>query len=271
MVNLATKLMARTVRAAATLPLPLPSRGFCCVCESTVAAFLPYVSTGVRRFRNPALMTALGVVGSDIARFTCPRCLSHDRERHLLLYLRAVGLDQRLSGLRILHMAPEANLGRMIAARRPVRYVQGDLFPAHAGVERVDMQAMPFQDGSFDLVIANHVLEHVADDLCALREIARVLAPDGRAILQTPYSPVLAATFADTGITTPAARLQAFGQEDHVRLYGRDIFERFASAGLRDETRTHAQALAHVDPFRHGVNGAEPLFLFRKPAASPAP
>lgn len=270
MVKLATSLAAAARRAFAVLPLPVPGRGFCCLCGASVAAFLPYTDDDGRPFRYPPLMAALGLVGSDVRRFSCPRCLSHDRERHLLLYLRSLGFEQRLPQLRILHMAPERNLRRIIAQRRPLRYVQGDLFPASPEIERVDLEQLPFDPASFDLVIANHVLEHVADDAAALREIARVLAPGGQAILQTPYAPVLARTFEDAGIRTPAARLHAYGQADHVRLYGNDIFRRFAAAGLEDTHATHAQALPDIDARRFGVNAAEPLFLFRKPGAEQA-
>jgi len=214
-------------------------------------------------------MRALEVVGSDVRRFNCPRCLSHDRERHLLLYLRATGLLQELARLRILHMAPEANLARIIGEGRPARYVRGDLFPAEPGVERINLQDIPHAAGSFDLVIANHVMEHVDDDHAALLEIARVLAPGGFAILQTPYSPLLATTFADSGILRSAvARLQAYGQEDHVRLYGGDVFKRFTVGGLVDRSVTHAVALPGIDAYYYGVNPAEPLFLFQRPPAA---
>lgn len=257
-------------RLAAALPLPLPARGHCCICGASVAAFLPY-APGFRTFQLPGLMVALKVVGSDVRRFGCPRCTSHDRERHLVLYLRALGVEAQVPQLRILHMAPERHLSRWFARIGPVKYLRGDLFPSGPDIERLDLQALPFADGSFDLVIANHVLEHVEDDARSVAEIARVLAPGGRAILQTPYSPVLARTFEDPGITSPQARLQAYGQEDHVRLYGRDIFQRFSAAGLTDAHLTHEQLLPGVDAYRHGVNPAEPLFLFRKPEpAAPA-
>jgi SAM-dependent methyltransferase len=123
---------------------------------------------------------------------------------------------------------------------------------------------MPFADASFDLVIANHVLEHVDDDRRALAEIVRVLAPEGRAILQTPYSPVLARTWEDANIRDECARLQAFGQEDHVRLYGSDIFARFESAGLVSRVRTHTELLAQHDAYYNGVNAREPFFLFQR-------
>jgi SAM-dependent methyltransferase len=258
------RLVRSAARAAASLPLPLPSRGFCCVCNALVGTFLPY-RQGSRRYKAPPLMDALRVVGSDVDRFNCPRCLSHDRERHLLLYLRAAGIDAELGELRILHVAPEIQLSRILAACRPVQYVQGDLFPTAPHLERIDLQQIAFASASFDLVIANHVMEHVDDDSAALREITRVLAPGGRAILQTPFSPVLAGTLQDAGILSEQARLHAYGQEDHVRLYGTDVFRRFASAGLQDAHIAHEDLLAHVDAFLHGVNPREPLFLFRKP------
>lgn len=256
-------LLGRAARHA--LSGPLLGNAYCAMCERPFGRFLPYTPRGLKPWQPPPLMLALDVVGSDTSRFSCPRCLSHDRERHLLLYLKACGIMQQLPSLRILHIAPEPNLWRLIAASAPQRYVMGDLFPDAPEIEQMDLLALPFAEGSFDLVIANHVLEHVADDLAALREIRRTLSPGGHAILQTPYSPVLERTFEDRGIATPAARLQAYGQEDHVRLHGRDIFQRFASVGLLACCRSHDEALPRVDAARYGVNGREPFFLFWKP------
>ena len=61
-------------------------------------------------------MRSLGVVGSDPDHFECPRCGAHDRERHLLLYIRATGLFDKLHGMRVLHFAPERRLWPRIAA-----------------------------------------------------------------------------------------------------------------------------------------------------------
>lgn len=237
----------------------------CVVCGHRVWRFMPYRSGsgGVA-----PLMHALDVVGSDVDHHECPRCGAHDRERHLLLYMRASGLMNELAGLRILHFAPEKRLGRLLAARSPAAYVRCDLYPACADIRKVDIQAMPFADGSFDLVMANHVLEHVDDDMEAISEISRVLAKGGRAILQTPYSPILHGTWSDRGIASDSARLQAYGQEDHVRLFGRDIFDRIAGSGLVSEMGTHETMLAGVDHREYGVNHEEPFFLFRKAEAT---
>lgn len=72
-------------------------RRYCVLCEHKVWRFMPY-RRGVRSV-SP-LMRALDVVGSDVEHFECPRCGSHDRERHLALYMRAVGMFDRLSGAR---------------------------------------------------------------------------------------------------------------------------------------------------------------------------
>lgn len=233
------------------------------MCGHRVWRYMPYRdgSRGV-----PPLMRALDGVGSDVDHFECPRCGAHDRERHLLLYMRAEGMFERMRGKRVLHFAPERRLWPRIAAAAPAEYVRCDLFPATPDVAKVDIESMPFPDANFDLVIANHVLEHVGDEREALREVARVLAPGGLAILQTPYSAMLHATWEDPGIDTAAARLQAYGQEDHVRLFGRDIFDRIASAGFESRVRQHAELLGDVDPATAGVNPAEPFFLFGKRA-----
>lgn len=233
----------------------------CVICRHRIWRFMPY-RAGSRS--SPPLMRALNMVGSNPDQFECPRCGAHDRERHLLMYMRATGMFEHLHGKAILHFAPEKRLSRFIIAASPSRYVPADLFPNTPDVQRVDMLDMQFPDGSFDCVIANHVLEHVSNVPRALAEIGRVLKPEGSAILQTPYSSKLQRTWEDAGIDTAPARLQAYGQEDHVRLFGRDIFEQIAAAGFENRVRLHSELLADMDPTITGVNQQEPFFLFRK-------
>lgn len=241
----------------------LPGGRYSCVmCGHKIWRFMPYMRGSAS---EPKLMRALDMVGSNPDRFECPRCGAHDRERHLLMYLTNTGLLQGISDKSVLHFAPEKQLALRIVDAGPKLYVPCDLYPNAADVQRVDMLGMQFKDQSFDVVIANHVLEHVSDDLLALTEIHRVLKPGGYAVLQTPYSRKLHQTWDDAGITDDAARLQAFGQSDHVRLYGRDIFTRFTAAGMVSCVRTHQELLADVDARMTGVNIAEPFFLFQKP------
>lgn len=204
-------------------------RCHCVMCGHRVWRFMPYQtgSSGA-----PRLARVLEVIGSDIDHFECPHCGAHDRERHLLLYLKVTGLLVAMQGKAVLHFAPEKHLSHRIEDAGPARYIRCDLYPQAPRVQHVDMLDMPFDDESFDFVVANHVLEHVSDDFKALAEIRRVLKTDGYAILQTPYSNKLHHTWQDDGIDNDASRLQAYGQADHIRLFGRDIFTRFNAAGL---------------------------------------
>lgn len=212
----------------------------------------------------PPLMKQLGIVGSDVENHECPACGCNDRERHLLMYLTTSNLLSSMKGARILHLAPERHLQRFIRNAMPSEYILGDLYPYRPDIERIDLHAVPYPEDHFDFVLANHVLEHVKDDIKALNEIFRVLRPGGYAILQTPYSSVLTRMFQDSGIQSDQARLQAYGQEDHCRLYGRDIFQRFESEGFRSLTIGHFEILGHVNPIKQGINTDEPLFLFHK-------
>lgn len=251
-----------SITKALLLRWPLSRRAECAVCGRAVGGFLPYRGGWTEA---PDVLRSMDVVGSDLDNYECPRCGAHDRERHLLLYLRACRLWDRLPGMRILHAAPERRLSPLIAARSPARHLRCDLFPSAPDIERVDLQRIGESDGSFDLVIANHVLEHVADLGATLSEIARVLAPEGHAVLQTPFAAALEETLEDPAIRSASERLARYGQEDHVRLFGRDIIARFANAlGATWVGGTHAELLPEVDPDVAGVNAAEPFMLFRK-------
>lgn len=232
------------------------------MCHHTIHHFRPY------RALMPELMRALDVVGSDIINFECPRCGAHDRERHLLLYLQATGILDNMRGKAVLHFAPERMLWHHFNKAGLAHYVRCDLYPQTSGVQRVDMLEMPFEDQSADFVIASHVLEHVADDIKALTEIRRVLKIGGYGILQTPFSNKLLNTWQDPGIDTDEARLQAYGQRDHVRLFGRDIFKRITDVGFESHVQTHRDILPSVNPQTVGVNEREPFFLFRKTNSS---
>ncbi len=252
--------LSRLAYAAAARWLPGRQK-LCVACGQHVGWFLPHRGGWDAA---PPLMRALNIVGSDLDHVECPACGASDRERHLLLYMEEAGIFRAINGQTVVHFAPERAIARYILQFGPARYVRCDLFPSHPDVERVDMLAMPFADASVDLLIANHVLEHVADDLRALDEIRRILKPGGHAVLQTPYSTKLSVTWSDVGITDDEARLQAYGQEDHVRLYGSDIFIRLSSCGLQPCIKQHNELLAQLDPVTYGVNKAEPFFLFSR-------
>jgi len=120
---------------------------------------------------------------------------------------------------------------------------------------------LPFAENQFDVVLCNHVLEHVQDDIKAMREIQRVLKPGGYAILQVPFfHPVPAVTYEDFTITDAREREKAFGQADHVRKFGRDYVERILRGGLQAE----ASRFAETQSRRFGIENREILYLGHK-------
>lgn len=251
----------RALRALASRSFFWGSR-HCVLCGRKFAAFLPF-RRGLRD-RAP-LMGALNVVGGDVEQCECPWCGSIDRERHLLMYLRESGLLEQVRDSQVLHVAPEKRIQQLVLGLQPAVYCRGDLMHAPTIDTRFDLAALPFASDSFDFVIANHVLEHVDNVEESLSELVRVLKRGGTAVLQTPYSPMLSTTFSDPNITSEAARFHAYGQEDHVRLFGSNIVELFASYGLNSLVQTHAELLEKVDDRREGVNVDEPFFRFQKP------
>ena len=231
----------------------------CNYCHVEFDHFIAYHGGSANRPRNMAL---LETVGSNIDEFACPSCGAHDRERHLKLYCDRLKLYERFKGGRILHFAPEKHFMNYIGMYKPELHLQADLFSSAPEVLPLNAEAIPYDDQTFDFVIANHILEHVSDVGRALSEINRVLKVGGSAILQTPFSKRLFRTFEDPGIDSEALRLEFYGQEDHVRLFGQDIFERFGTF-LQCEVVSHAEVFGDADTTSFGINPNEPLFLFR--------
>ncbi|MBP5225864.1 MAG: methyltransferase domain-containing protein [Kiritimatiellae bacterium] len=241
----------------------LGRRHRCCICGKHFHRFSKF--QGGWDAVSPYLKE-LKWTGSDFDHFWCPFCRSHDRERHMMLFMEKLGYWESFSGAAVLHLAPEKWIIQKIESLQPAQYVKGDLFPSREGVVKIDATDIPFPDGTFDWVLCNHVLEHVPDDARAMRELFRVLKKGGRAILQTPVAYRLETTRENEPdvLSDPEKRLATYGQEDHIRLYGMDFFERLKTAGFSVTTRTHAELLPDIDPLRYGVNGDEELILCTK-------
>jgi len=230
----------------------------CNYCDSKIEKMIPY--RGGAEDQSEFIKQA-EVIGSDLDNFGCPVCGSTDRERHLKQYLEKIGILKN-KGMRILHFAPEFKFVNFIKNLNPEIHVFADLHPTNPSVKSIDICDIPYGDETFDLIIANHILEHVADCRLALSEINRVLKKDGFAIIQTPYSSKFQKTFEDPGINSAVDRSYYYGQEDHVRLFGNEIFDLYSEYLVSSVFR-------HEDVFdlnfnEFSVNFKEPLFLFRK-------
>jgi len=170
------------------------------------------------------------IIGGGPRNAMCPVCGSSDRERLLFLFLK-----QKTSlftdNTKLLHLAPERNLKRIISKHNNIAYLTADLNPVNV-MEAMDITQIKYPDNSFDAIICNHILEHIPNDKKAIQELYRVLKPCGWAILQVPVSEVLNKTFEDFSITSPEERERVFGQKDHVRIYAKDYSARLKSAGF---------------------------------------
>lgn len=149
-------------------------------------------------------------------------------------------------------------------AQHKEKYITADIESPLAKV-KMDIHEIPFGDNTFDVVLCNHVLEHVADDIKAMAEINRVLKPGGWALMQIPFfSPVPAITFEDSSITDPKERERLFGQDDHVRKFGKDYADRINRSGLKAEANTFAATLPATTAIQFGVQQNEVIYLGRK-------
>lgn len=183
----------------------------------------------------------------------CVHCGS--LERHRLLWLYLTQHTDLFDGQpkQLLHVAPEACLEPRLHQQLGQGYLTADLFDPHVMV-KMDITNIQYPDHTFDAIYCSHVLEHVPDDHRAMREFYRILKPNGWAILLVPI--VLEKTYEDPTITTPSGRLQAFGQTDHVRSYGRDYPDRLREAGFNVHISTPADLATAADIQRMGLSPA---------------
>lgn len=216
----------------------------CTICGSTYSSFFPYLNR---------------------ANAQCPSCGSLERTRLIYYFIRENKLIK--PGTKMLHIAPEQCLYDVFKQQLGSDYLPADKFEEGysypADTLNMDITAITLKEGSVDVVMAIHVLEHVQDDAKALREIYRVLRKGGVAILQVPFDADRGVTYEDETISTPADRKMHFGQTDHVRIYGRDYINRFIAPGFSIEYAEFANCLDEQLKERY-VFKKEEIFLLRK-------
>lgn len=178
-----------------------------------------------------------------------PSTLSLERHRLLWLYLQNE-TDFFSAKKKVLHFAPEQAFYKRFRKLKHLEYTTTDLLSPLADV-KADICNLPFEDDSYDIILCNHVLEHIPDDTKAMKELYRVLKPNGMAILQIPQDLKRKETFEDNTITDRKERAKIFGQYDHVRIYGRDYFDKLRSIGFKVEAIDYTAKLseAHITRF----------------------
>ncbi|GGD44831.1 SAM-dependent methyltransferase [Muriicola marianensis] len=186
-------------------------------------------------------------------------------ERHRLLWLFLVReTDFFNKGYKVLHFAPEQAFYKRFRKLKNIDYTTTDLDSPLADV-KADICDLPFADESFDVILCNHVLEHIPDDKKAMSELFRVMKRGGWGIFQIPQDLGRETTFEDPSITDRKKRAEIFGQYDHVRIYGRDYFKKLEAVGFRVEPVPYAAQLPAADAERFRLAREEVVPLVKKP------
>ncbi len=184
----------------------------------------------------------------------CFSCGSLERHRQITLLLQRrpdlIGVQSR-----VLHFAPEAHLGKFLNDRC-ANYETADISTARNPTHIINIEKIALEDQRFDLILCSHVLEHV-DDRKALSELYRILKPGGILLVMVPLIEAWAQSYENPDITSPEERTLHFGQNDHVRFFGRDIRDRIRAAGFGLEEDTAGPE----DFLEWGLQRGETIFL----------
>lgn len=191
-----------------------------------------------------------------------PHSMSLERHRLIWLYLREK-TNFFTAPQKVLHIAPEYCFLKLFRKQKNLDYITADLISPWANV-KMDVQDIPFPESSFDVVICNHVLEHVDSDHKAMQEIYRVLKPGGFAILQVPMDLSMEHTLEDSAINTPELREKHYQQRDHLRFYGKDYGKRLSDAGFMVEESNFVKTLPANLVERYALTKDEILYVCRK-------
>ena len=189
-----------------------------------------------------------------------PGTFSLERHRLFWIYLKNETDFFSATKKKVLHFAPEQAFYNQFKKIKKLNYTTTDLFSPLADV-KADICNLPFKDNEFDYIFCNHVLEHIPDDNKAMSELFRVLAPNGIGIFQIPQDLSREFTFEDDSVTDPKERAKIFGQYDHVRVYGRDYFNKLREIGFNVTAIDYTKKLTkkEIDKYRLGQGELIPV------------
>jgi len=201
---------------------------FCPICKFKASKFLSYGKDyeAIKKFK----IIGMGFRKNAI----CPNCFSKDRERLFYLFLQKLISEKSINySSKILHFSPESSLERNFFRKNFSNYFTADIIKNKYDFI-IDLQNFNFEEKNFDLVICNHVLEHIEDDNIALENIYSILKPGGLAILQTPLSKIIDEDYTNPSVKTDNDRLNFYGQEDHVRIYSKkSLIQKIKKVGFK--------------------------------------
>lgn len=185
----------------------------------------------------------------------CPKCWARERHRLLWFYIENQ-MDLSNNDLDILYFAPTNPIVDNLR-ESGTNIITTDLVMDKVDVNS-DITHLPFCDGTFDLIICSHVLEHIPDDRAAISEMYRVLDYGGEALIMIPKDKNRKQTYEDDSVVSPEDREKEFGQKNHVRWYGKDFHQRLKDAGFDLDVMTYSNELDEEIVEKHGLKVDKP-------------
>ena len=199
-------------------------------------SFRKFLSYGYNKLRKNALS---------------PSTLSLERHRLLWLYLtnETVLFERKV---KLLHFAPEQAFHTRFKKLNNIQYDSIDINSPLAKI-KADICDLPIKDNTYDFILCNHVLEHVLDDNKAMSELYRVLKKGGTGIFQVPIDMNRKKTFQDDSITDKLERNKIFGQYDHVRVYGKDYFNKLKNTGFKVKQIDYSKEFSDEEILKYSI------------------
>ncbi len=233
----------------------------CPFCRKSFARFRPTGALDRPFWKSPEGHSILELSYINVANAMCPWCGSSERHRALYFYLRDRLNFQQLKNITLLDISPDGFFKKEFFSRGDLHYVSLDIRPDRQSSVIMDLTAMGFVDWSLDGIICCHVLEHIQDDIQAIKEMYRALKHGGWAIIQVPI-------WADKTIEDPSVPpekyLTLYGHKDHVRRCGPDYKSRLEAAGFRVSEDDFIGRLSKDKIQRYGLFDTEIIWFCEK-------
>lgn len=229
----------------------------CPICEYEASKFISYgIDNEITKKYN---IIGMGLRENAI----CPNCYSKDRERLVYLFLIELIKKQIINySSKVIHFSPEQSLKKNFFEKNFSNYLTADITSKKVDLN-LDLQNFEYKEKNFDLVICNHVLEHIDNDIVAIQNIFSILKEGGIAILQVPFSRMIKRDFKIKNVNSNKDRLKNYGQEDHVRIYSeKEYMEKLKKVGFKLVIEDMKNYKVHKPSY--GLNEHEYIFFLKK-------